>query len=245
MTAERQEKLKSRLPEVATHTSKQERVATEAERETTLIKEIEYMARFLGNEFHGIISGVTAFGIFVELDNGVEGLVHVSTMVNDYYEYMEKEYALVGEMTNFRYRLGDEVTVILTRASIKERSIDFILKDNGKMPLVFEDDIIAKPFFTEINNNVKKDLKIKENFSKENKASKKQADKYKRKKRKDKEHKKIEEKRKKSIAKIEGKKKDNKKSAFYDKIYTKKTRKKSGTKERVRDRVSKGKRRKK
>ena len=80
-------------------------------------------------------------------------------MVNDYYEYVEKEYALVGEMTNFRYRLGDEVTVILTRASIKERSIDFILKDNGKMPLVFEDDIIAKPFFTEINNNVKKDLK--------------------------------------------------------------------------------------
>ena len=153
MTAERQEKLKSRLPEVATHTSKQERVATEAERETTLIKEIEYMARFLGDEFHGIISGVTAFGIFVELDNGVEGLVHVSTMVNDYYEYVEKEYALVGEMTNFRYRLGDEVTVILTRASIKERSIDFILKDNGKMPLVFEDDIIAKPFFTEINNN--------------------------------------------------------------------------------------------
>ena len=147
MTAERQEKLKSRLPEVATHTSKQERVATEAERETTLIKEIEYMARFLGDEFHGIISGVTAFGIFVELDNGVEGLVHVSTMVNDYYEYVEKEYALVGEMTNFRYRLGDEVTVILTRASIKERSIDFILKDNGKMPLVFEDDIIAKPIF--------------------------------------------------------------------------------------------------
>ena len=172
------------------------------------------MARFLGDEFHCIISGVTAFGIFVELDNGVEGLVHVSTMVNDYYEYVEKEYALVGEMTNFRYRLGDEVTVILTRASIKERSIDFILKDNGKMPLVFEDDIIAKPFFTEINNNVKKDLKIKENFSKENKASKKQADKYKRKKRKDKEHKKIEEKRKKSIVKIEGKKKDNKKSAL-------------------------------
>ena len=62
-------------------------------------------------------------------------------------------------MTNFRYRLGDEVTVILTRASIKERSIDFILKDNGKMPLVFEDDIIAKPFFTEINNNVKKEFK--------------------------------------------------------------------------------------
>lgn len=240
MTVEHQEKLKSRLPEVATHTSKQERIATEAERETILIKEIEYMARFLGDEFHGIISGVTAFGIFVELDNGVEGLVHVSTMVNDYYEYVEKEYALVGEMTNFRYRLGDEVTVILTRASIKERSIDFILKDNGKMPLVFEDDIIAKPFLIEIDNDIKKDLNTQEKH-----LSKKQVDKYKHKKPKDKEYKKIEDKRKKSTVKIENKKKNNKKSTFYDKIYTKKSRKKSGTKERMRDRVSKGKRRKK
>lgn len=147
MTDERQQKLNSSLPEVAIHTSKRERIATEAERETTLIKEIEYMTRFLGDEFDGIISGVTAFGIFVELDNGIEGLVHVSTMINDYYEYVEKEYALIGESTNFRYRLGDKVTVILTRASIKERAIDFILKDNGKMPLVLEDDIIAKPFF--------------------------------------------------------------------------------------------------
>lgn len=246
MTENRQQKLKSQLPEIAMHTSKRERIATEAERETTLIKEIEYMARFLGDEFEGIISGVTAFGIFVELDNGVEGLVHVSTMVNDYYEYMEKEYALVGEMTNFRYRLGDKVTVILTRASVKERSIDFILKDNGKMPLVFEDDIIAKPFFafTDEQEIVKQNLRIKENFSKEDKASKQKADKYKRKKRKDKEHKKIEEKRKKSEGKIKNKKKDNKNTAFYDKIYTKKSRKKTKSKERIRDKVSKGKRRK-
>lgn len=246
MTEEHQQKLKAKLPEVAMHTSKRERIATEAERETTLIKEIEYMARFLGDEFEGIISGVTAFGIFVELDNGVEGLVHVSTMVNDYYEYMEKEYALVGEMTNFRYRLGDKVTVILTRASIKERAIDFILKDNGKMPLVFEDDIIAKPFFTFVDEReqLKQNLKINGNFSKDNKASKKQADKYKRKKRKDKEHKKVEEKRKKSDHKLKNKKKDNKNTAFYDKIYTKKSRKKTNGKERIRDKVSKGKRRK-
>lgn len=138
MNSARQEKLKARLPEVATHTSKRERIATEAERETVLIKEIEYMAQFLGDEFDGIISGVTAFGIFVELDNGVEGLVHVSTMVNDYYDYVQSEYALVGEATNFRYRLGDPVKVILTRASIKERAIDLILKDNGRMPLFWK-----------------------------------------------------------------------------------------------------------
>lgn len=246
MTENRQQKLKNQLPEIAMHTSKRERIATEAERETTLIKEIEYMARFLGDEFEGIISGVTAFGIFVELDNGVEGLVHVSTMVNDYYEYMEKEYALVGEMTNFRYRLGDKVTVILTRASIKERSIDFILKDNGKMPLVFEDDIIAKPFFAFADEQeiVKQNLRIKENFSKEDKASKQKADKYKRKRRKDKEYKKVEEKRKKSESKTKHKKKDNKNTAFYDKIYTKKSCKKTKSKERIRDKVSKGKRRK-
>lgn len=247
MTDERQQKLNSSLPEVAMHTSKRERIATEAERETTLIKEIEYMTRFLGDEFEGIISGVTAFGIFVELDNGVEGLVHVSTMINDYYEYVEKEYALIGESTNFRYRLGDKVTVILTRASIKERAIDFILKDNGKMPLVLEDDIIAKPFFYErtAKGIINKDLQINGNFAKGDKARKKQADKDKRKKRKDKEHKKIVEKRKKISTKKENTKKNSKKETFYDKIYNKKSHKKSNGKQRVRDRINKGKHHKK
>lgn len=247
MTDERQQKLNSSLPEVAIHTSKRERIATEAERETTLIKEIEYMTRFLGDEFDGIISGVTAFGIFVELDNGIEGLVHVSTMINDYYEYVEKEYALIGESTNFRYRLGDKVTVILTRASIKERAIDFILKDNGKMPLVLEDDIIAKPFFDErtARGIINKDLQINGNFAKADKARKKQADKDKRKKRKDKEHKKIVEKRKKISTKKENTKKNSKKETFYDKIYNKKSHKKSNGKQRVRDRINKGKHHKK
>ena len=247
MTDERQQKLNSSLPEVAMHTSKRERIATEAERETTLIKEIEYMTRFLGDEFEGIISGVTAFGIFVELDNGVEGLVHVSTMINDYYEYVEKEYALIGESTNFRYRLGDKVTVILTRASIKERAIDFILKDNGKIPLVLEDDIIAKPFFDErtAKGIINKDLQINGNFAKGDKARKKQADKDKRKKRKDKEHKKIVEKRKKISTKKENTKKNSKKETFYDKIYNKKSHKKSNGKQRVRDRINKGKHHKK
>ena len=94
------------------------------------MKKIEYMAQFVNAEFTGVISGVTAFGLFVELDNGVEGLVHVSSMANDYYEYAENQYALIGQRTNKVYRIGDQVTVILMRADIKERIIDFILKDD-------------------------------------------------------------------------------------------------------------------
>ena len=89
------------------------------------------MAQFVGEEFDGVISGVTQFGIFVELDNGVEGLVHVSTMVNDFYEYREDLYAMVGERTNAQYRLGDPVQILLVRANLEERNLDFVLKDNG------------------------------------------------------------------------------------------------------------------
>ncbi|MBQ2088064.1 MAG: RNB domain-containing ribonuclease, partial [Selenomonas sp.] len=177
LPVERQAKLKMVLPEIADHTSQRERVAIEAERETTDMKKIEYMAQFVGEEFTGVISGVTAFGIFVELDNGVEGLVHVSTMTNDYYEYVEEQYAMIGERTRTRYRLGDEVEVILARANVEERNLDFVLKDNGqyvperpaqkgqnsnkgkgerkpkaprpkKKPLL-EDELIAEPMLTE------------------------------------------------------------------------------------------------
>lgn len=129
---DRQERLKTVLPEIAEHASNRERLATEAERETTDMKKIEYMAQFVGEEFAGVISGVTAFGIFVELDNGVEGLVHVSTMTNDYYEYVEEQYAMIGERTRTQYRLGDEVEVILAHANVEERNLDFVLKDNGQ-----------------------------------------------------------------------------------------------------------------
>jgi ribonuclease R len=129
--AGRQDQLRGLLPEIAEHASVRERVAVDAERETTEMKEIEYMAQFVGDTFTGIISGVTAFGLFIELENGVEGLVHVSRMVNDYYEYVEAQYALIGERTHQAYRLGDTVEVVLVRANVEERNIDFILKDNG------------------------------------------------------------------------------------------------------------------
>ncbi|EHG19571.1 hypothetical protein HMPREF9334_01886 [Selenomonas infelix ATCC 43532] len=129
--AEKCERLRATLPDAAEHSSARERIAIEAERETTDMKKIEYMAQFVGETFEGVISGVTAFGIFVELENGVEGLVHVSTMVNDYYAYIEEQYAMVGERTGTRYRLGDRVTIIITRADVQARTLDFVLKDNG------------------------------------------------------------------------------------------------------------------
>ena len=131
IAAEKRERLHALLPEAAEHSSARERIAIEAERETTDMKKIEYMAQFVGETYEGVISGVTAFGIFVELENGVEGLVHVSTMVNDYYTYVEDQYAMVGERTGTRYRLGDTVTIIITRADVQARTLDFVLKDNG------------------------------------------------------------------------------------------------------------------
>ena len=142
--AEKRERLRTALSEAAEHSSARERIAVEAERETTDMKKIEYMVQFVGETFEGVISGVTAFGIFVELENGVEGLVHVSTMVNDYYSYVEEQYAMVGERTGARYRLGDAVTIIITRADVQARTLDFVLKDNG----VYDPDTVkasAKP----------------------------------------------------------------------------------------------------
>ena len=127
----RQEKLKAILPEIAAYASTRERLAAEAERETVDMKKIEYMAQFIGDEFDGIISGVMAFGIFIELENGVEGLVRVSSMEDDYYQYVEEQYALVGERTKKVYRLGDAVKIIVLNANVEDKTIDFILADNG------------------------------------------------------------------------------------------------------------------
>jgi ribonuclease R len=127
VSAKRRQKLAAMLPEIALHSSERERAAAEAERATVDLKKVEYMARFVGEEFNGIINGVMAFGIFVELENGVEGLVRVSSMEDDYYQHVEEQYALIGERTHKVYRLGDAVKVVLTRVNPEERNIDFIL----------------------------------------------------------------------------------------------------------------------
>jgi ribonuclease R len=131
ISTKRKAKLTAMLPEIALHSSERERAAAEAERETVSLKTVEYMAQFVGEHFDGIINGVTAFGIFVELDNGVEGLVRVSSMEDDYYQYIEEQYSLIGERSHKIYRLGDAVRVILVRVNPEERNIDFVLESNS------------------------------------------------------------------------------------------------------------------
>ncbi len=127
---ERREQLINKLPEMADHASKRERIAVAAERDTTDLKKVEYMEQFVGDAFEGVISSVTGFGFFVELDNGVEGLVHMTSLQDDYYDYVESRYALVGNHHHRSYQLGDTVEVILVRASVEEKALDFVVKDN-------------------------------------------------------------------------------------------------------------------
>lgn len=121
------ESLADKLETIAEHSSVRERVAADAERATVDLKMCEYMAGHIGEEYEGVISGVTAFGIFVELDNGVEGLVHISSLVDDYYEFYEERYALVGMHTGHAYRLGDKVSIEVLQVNISDVSIDFIM----------------------------------------------------------------------------------------------------------------------
>ncbi len=113
------------LPEVAVSSSAAERRAEEAERETVKMKKAEYMERYIGEEFEGIISGVSAFGFYVELPNTAEGMVHVTTLRDDYYEYDEAHYCLVGAHTGNVYALGSRVRIRVVRADKELRQIDF------------------------------------------------------------------------------------------------------------------------
>lgn len=119
------EKWNAQLPEIAEHTSKMERRAVEAERETDELKKAEYMVDKIGEEYDGIISSVTNFGMFVELPNTIEGLVHVSYMTDDYYRFDERHYAMIGERTGNVFRIGDEITVRVIKVNKEERAIDF------------------------------------------------------------------------------------------------------------------------
>lgn len=117
-----------RLDEIAEHCSAQERKAVEAERDSVDLKKIEFMERHLGDEFTGTISGVTAFGLFVLLDEyHVEGLVHVSTLEDDYYVYFEEQHALIGRRKRRKFQLGDPLKVRVARVDREERKIDFEL----------------------------------------------------------------------------------------------------------------------
>src|SRR5690625_1314420 len=116
---------KSELPEIAKHTSERERIAIDAERETDDLKKAEFMQDKIGETFDGVISSVTGFGIFVELENTVEGLVHMTDLTDDYYHFDERSFALIGERTGNVLRIGDAITVKVSDVNLEEHAVDF------------------------------------------------------------------------------------------------------------------------
>jgi ribonuclease R len=129
LSDKRHEYLSSRMSDIAQQSSERERVAVDAERETEALKKAQYMLDKVGEEFEGIISSVTGFGMFVELDNTVEGLIRLSDLTDDYYNFHERQFALIGERTSKIYRIGDEIKIRVARVNMDEHTIDFELLD--------------------------------------------------------------------------------------------------------------------
>jgi ribonuclease R len=130
MPGERREELTEDMPEVARHTSERERRADDAERELVQWKKVRFMADKVGDEFEGYVTGVSAFGLYIELiEHFVEGMVHVSTMADDYYRFIEKSHVLKGENTGRVYRLGDRVKVQVIKVDMERRQVDLGLSE--------------------------------------------------------------------------------------------------------------------
>jgi ribonuclease R len=121
----RREELEEELPEIGRHTSEMERRADEAERELVQWKKVRFMADKVGDEYEGYVTGVAAYGLFIELiEHYVEGLVHISSMADDYYRFVEQQHVLLGENTRKIYRLGDKVRVQVVRVDMERRQVD-------------------------------------------------------------------------------------------------------------------------
>ncbi len=125
MSGKELRKWEDKLPEIAEHTSNRERRAIEAERDTDELKKAEFMLQHIGEEFEGIVSSVANFGMFVELPNTVEGMVHVSSMTDDYYQFAEGQMAIIGERTGNVFRIGDTVKIKVVNVDVDQRMIDF------------------------------------------------------------------------------------------------------------------------
>lgn len=127
---------KDKLEDQCKHSSEMEQLAANAERASIKYKQVEFMADHLGQVYRGVISGVTEWGLYVELsDNMCEGLVPVRDLADDYYDFDEKNYCLIGRRHGNRYRLGDEVDVKVARASLEKKQLDFVLVDDKGIPL--------------------------------------------------------------------------------------------------------------
>lgn len=126
------------LPEVALHSSMMERKADEAEREVDKMKKAEYMEQFIGETFEGVISGMNTWGMYVELPNTVEGMIHVTSLRDDYYFYDEERYVMVGEHTNTTYKLGEKIKVVVSGVDKLLKTIDF------ELPHSEEEEVLEK-----------------------------------------------------------------------------------------------------
>lgn len=131
MNENRMEHYESILPEVTKHASQMERRAEEAERETIRLKKAEYMEQHIGEVFAGVISSITKWGMYVELENTVEGLIHVTNMHDDHYDYYEDRFEMIGEHTRRSYKLGQKVYVRVLDTDCLQRKIDFELVNKG------------------------------------------------------------------------------------------------------------------
>src|SRR5699024_2764054 len=123
-TSEQERNMTQKLPDIAEHSSKMERRAVEAERETDALKKAEYMLDKVGEQFGGTVSSVTSFGMFIQLDNTVEGLISLQELKDDYYRYDQQHLILIGENTNNVYRIGQRVLIEVERVSVEDREID-------------------------------------------------------------------------------------------------------------------------
>lgn len=128
------------LPEVAKHASEMERRADEAERETDKLKKVEYMEGHIGEIYEGVISSITSWGIYVELQNTIEGMIHVSMLPGDYFYYDEESYEMVGQATGTRYKLGQKLTVKVNATDRTSRNIDFVIPDEWELTGTFIED---------------------------------------------------------------------------------------------------------
>jgi ribonuclease R len=128
LTEKRIRHYESILPGVAEQTSKCERRADEAERDTDKLKMVEYMSDHIGEDFTGVISSITNWGMYVELPNTVEGLIHVNNMTDDYYYYDEEKYKMIGQESKKEFKLGQKIDVTVLGTDKERMTIDFVIK---------------------------------------------------------------------------------------------------------------------
>ena len=129
-----------KLEDLCNHSSAMEQLAANAERASIKYKQVEYMADHLGEVYSGVISGVTEWGLYVELDdNKCEGLVPMRDLADDYYDFDDKNYCLIGRRHGHRYRLGDNINVQVARCNLERKQLDFAIVDDNNKPRGLDD----------------------------------------------------------------------------------------------------------